>query len=349
MDRPLTFSLHPFAVPLVAPLRLASREYHERQGVLLRVEKGGVVGWGEAAPLPGFSPDTFDEARHALEGLDARLLDDALDGFETRGRLDLDAGALPPAARAGAEGALLGLVARRRGVPVACLLSPGAAPTVQINGLLPWASAAATLDRARALAAAGYRAVKLKVGGAPVADDARLVRAVRDALGPDVQLRLDANRAWSRADALAFARAIGGVALEYVEEPVADLADLAAVAEWMPVALDETLVGALPGVLDAHPYARAAVLKPMLLGGVWTAWRWAAAARARGLTPVVSAAFETGVGMRLNVALAAALGGDVPAGLDPYAWIARDVLPHRLALDGPTADALSPFSDAVLP
>ena len=79
----------------------------------------------------------------------------------------------------------------------------------------------------------------------------------------------------------------------------------------------------------------------MLLGGVLTAWRWAMAARERGMDAVVSAAFETGVGMRANVALAAALGGTPPAGLDTYRHIARDVLAPRLSLEGPEIEVAS--------
>ena len=99
-----------------------------------------------------------------------------------------------------------------------------------------------------------------------------------------------------------------------------------------------------PTRLGAHRYARAVVLKPVVLGGVRAALAWATAAEALGLVPVVSGAFESGVGMRHALALAAALGGG-PAGLDPYRRLAADVFDPRLPLDGPTvdvADALAP-------
>lgn len=325
--------LVPFTLPLVAPLRLGEQTYTERSGLLLRVEKDGVVGWGEASPLPGFSPDSFDEAHAALGDAEA-VATAAYDALAPDPHADLFSLGLPPSAQAAVEGAVLSLIARERGTTVARLLNPDAAETVLVNGLLPRADRDETLARARELAAAGYRAVKLKVGG-DAREDAAFVEVVAETLGPGVALRLDANRAWSKTEALRFADALAGLSIDYVEEPVANPADLLAVAERLPVALDESLVGMQPDSLDWHAYARAVILKPMLLGGVVSAWRWAEAAQRRGMIPVVSAAFESGVGTGLNAALAAALGGVVPAGLDPYRWLARDVLPERPPIDGP--------------
>ncbi len=327
-------TLHPFQLPLTAPLRLGAHTYHARSGVLLRLEHDGLVGWGEAAPLPGFSPDTLEEAHAALEGLRGTTLERALAAIEADEALILPA--LPPAARAAAEGALLSLAARQRGTSPARLLCAEASATIALNGLLTAAPGAETIRQARVLAERGYRAVKLKVGQQPVIDDAALVRQVAGVLEGRAALRLDANRAWKREDALRFADHIAGVEVAYVEEPATDPADLPALAAHLPIALDESLVGQTPDVLACHPYARAVVLKPMLLGGVWRALQWARAAQARGMVAVVSAAFESGVGLRLNAALAAALGGDTPAGLDTYRWLASDVLPVRLPFDGPS-------------
>lgn len=345
----LSATIHPFRVPLSPPLVLAGRTYAARSGVLLRVERGGIVGWGEAAPLPGFSPDTLEMARDALQRITATAtaLARSCRAVE-RDRSLSDLYRQAPAAQAAVEGALLSLVAQERGTTVARLLNPEAAPVVEINGLLTAGPLEEVLARAHQLRDAGYRAVKLKVGTAPVEEEARLVRAVANVIGPRVALRLDANRAWSRAEALDFALRIAGVPIAYIEEPVSDPRDLPAVAEHLPVALDESLVGQSPALLGACGYAHAVVLKPMLLGGVATAWRWAEAARRRGMVPVVSAAFETGIGLRLNVALAAALGGTPPAGLDTYRWMARDVLPASLPLDGPTVAIVELGRDALL-
>ena len=90
---------------------------------------------------------------------------------------------------------------------------------------------------------AGYRAVKMKVGGASLAEDVERVRAARDAVGPDVKLMIDANNAWNAAEAIRFGRAVERYDLTWFEEPCwpDDLAGAAAVCQALdtPVASGE--------------------------------------------------------------------------------------------------------------
>ena len=107
----------------------------------------------------------------------------------------------------------------------------------------------------------------------------------------------------------------------------------------VPLALDETLLALVPEQLSGHAYARAIVLKPTLLGGLVPALRLARMAEAHEIKPVISASFEAGVGMLGLLAMAAVLGsGEVPAGLDPYRWLATDVFSPRLPLESPVVD-----------
>ncbi len=212
--------------------------------------------------------------------------------------------------------------------------------TVALNALLV-GDRDAVLDQARQAAAEGYRAAKLKVGGLAPDEAGALARDVAQALG-DTALRVDANRAWSLDGALAFARALGDVPVEYVEEPLADLADLPALSRQTEVrwALDESLWRAAQEPAISSDLS-VAVVKPMLDAGlVW----WAATERSGrfdrrpSLTSVVvSSVFESGAGMRHLVALAAALGDDA-AGLDTYRWLASDLLDRPLLIGGPTVD-----------
>ena len=161
------------------------------------------------------------------------------------------------------------------------------------------------------VARSGCRTAKVKVaepGQAEAEDEARL-EAVRDALGPDGLVRIDVNGLWDVDTALrrlpVLNRAAGG--LEYVEQPVAQVEDLAVVRrrQHVPVAADESIRRA------ADPYrvrdleaADVAVLKVQPLGGVRACLR---IAEDIGLPVVVSSALETSVGIAAGVALAAAL------------------------------------------
>ncbi|HEY0642162.1 MAG TPA: o-succinylbenzoate synthase [Nocardioides sp.] len=159
--------------------------------------------------------------------------------------------------------------------------------------------------------AGGCRTAKVKVAerGQVLADDVARVEAVRDALGPDGLVRVDANGAWDVDEAVraiaAIDRAAGG--LEYVEQPVASVEDLAVVRRRVdvPVAADESIRRAEDPyrVRDLHA-ADIAVLKVQPLGGVRACLR---IAEDIGLPVVVSSAVESSVGIAAGVALAAAL------------------------------------------
>lgn len=159
--------------------------------------------------------------------------------------------------------------------------------------------------------AGGCRTAKVKVAepGQGIADDADRVAAVREAIGPDARIRIDANGGWSVEEALAaiprLDRAAGG--LEYVEQPVADVEDLARVRRrvGVPIAADESIRRAEdPYRVRDLEAADIAVLKVQPLGGVRACLE---IAERIGLPVVVSSALETSVGIAAGVALAAAL------------------------------------------
>ncbi|WP_412846784.1 o-succinylbenzoate synthase [Cellulosimicrobium sp. SH8] len=189
---------------------------------------------------------------------------------------------------------------------------------VPVNATVP----AVGPDRARELVAAsgGCRTAKVKVAqhgpdGAlePLGAEVARLEAVRDALGPGGRVRIDANGAWDVDEALRrlplLDRAAGG--LEYVEQPCADVAGLAAVRRGqrgdaaVPVAADESIRRAAdPLAVVRADAADVVVLKVQPLGGVRACLDLAEQV---GLPVVVSSALESSVGIAAGVALAAAL------------------------------------------
>jgi o-succinylbenzoate synthase len=176
--------------------------------------------------------------------------------------------------------------------------------------------------------ASGCRTAKVKVAepGQSEADDLARVEAVRDALGPDGAIRVDANAAWDVDTAVARIRALDEVGLEYVEQPCATLEDLAALRRRIDVrvAADEVVRRAGdPLAVDLRAACDVVVLKAQPLGGVRAAL---AVAEAHGLPCVVSSALESSVGIAAGVALAAALP-DLPfaCGLATVALFTGDV------------------------
>ncbi len=188
----------------------------------------------------------------------------------------------------------------------------------------------------------GCRTAKVKVAepGQTRAEEQARLEAVRDALGPDGRIRVDANGLWDLDEAVTaiglLDRAAAG--LEYVEQPCADVEDLARVRRRVdvPIAADESIRRAEdPYRVRDLAAADVAVLKVQPLGGVRACLRIAADI---GLPVVVSSALETSVGIGAGVALAAALPDLQHAcGLATVALLTGDVtttslLPHDGAL-----------------
>ncbi|WP_395657094.1 o-succinylbenzoate synthase [Nocardioides sp.] len=202
--------------------------------------------------------------------------------------------------------------------------------------------------------AGGCRTAKVKVAepGQSLEDDQARLEAVRDAIGPDGRVRIDANGAWDVDAAIAAVRVLDRAAggLEYVEQPCASVEELAAVrrAVDVPVAADESIRRA------ADPYrvrdleaADVAVLKVQPLGGVRACLR---IAEDIGLPVVVSSALETSVGIAAGVALAAALP-ELPyaCGLATVQLLERDVVVDPLLPVDGLLPVRVPVVDEVLP
>jgi O-succinylbenzoate synthase len=251
----------------------------------------------------------------------------------------------PPSVQFAVESARLELhaAAQDRSIPA---LFGATQDHIRLNALIP----SDTADVRRAadrLWADGYRTLKLKVGRRPVSEDVQRVHTLAEGVGAEGEIRLDANRAWSVAEGEQFADALGDVPLEYVEEPLTDPSALPAFAgrTGLPVALDETTRERTPEELASLAPMAAVVLKPTLLGGIRTVRRWVVAARAQDATPVLTGAYESGVGLRMLAALAAALT-DAPAGLLTYDRLADDLLTPRLSM-GPTVRVADAYDTVV--
>jgi o-succinylbenzoate synthase len=218
---------------------------------------------------------------------------------------------------------------------------------IPVNVTVP----AVPAEMAHALvAASGCATAKVKVGEG---DDLGRVAAVRDALGPGGRIRVDVNGGWDVDDAVRNLRRLDRFGLEYAEQPVATLAEMAELRRRVdvPLAADESVRTAEdPLQISGLDAADIVVLKVQPLGGVRRALDVAERA---GLPAVVSSALETSVGLAAGVALAAALPVlPYACGLGTALLLAGDVVAEPLVPEGgflrvrrPVVDddALAPF------
>ncbi|HTR68682.1 MAG TPA: o-succinylbenzoate synthase [Mycobacteriales bacterium] len=186
------------------------------------------------------------------------------------------------------------------------------------------------------VAASGCATAKVKVAepGQSLTDDLARVEAVRDALGSTGRVRVDANAGWTLDEATKALRELSAFDLEYAEQPVASLEDMAALRRRVDVRLaaDESIRKADdPERVAVRSAADIVVLKVQPLGGVRACLR---IAERCGLPVVVSSAIETSIGIAAGLALAGALD-DLPyaCGLATVPLLDGDVCSASLVPD----------------
>ncbi|WP_217182908.1 o-succinylbenzoate synthase [Streptomyces sp. AC495_CC817] len=200
---------------------------------------------------------------------------------------------------------------------------------------------------------AGCRTAKVKVAepGQTLSDDVARVRAVRETMGPEGRIRVDANGLWNVDEAEHAVHALAAFDLEYVEQPCAsvdELSDLRRRVKYMgiPIAADESVRKSSDPLAVAR--AKAAdllVVKAQPLGGVTHALQIVTAA---GLPVVVSSALDTAIGLSQGAALAAALPAlDYDCGLGTASLFLDDVAELRPVDGAITVGRVTPDAAAL--
>lgn len=297
--------------PLRAPLDARHGSVDRREFVLLALQdEDGPMGWGEAAPLESYDGVSIDDAQAALEDCRALLAGD--DGRDREALLaECHELAVLPQAVSAVDLALWDLAGRRAGQPVWQLLGALSAPPVQVNFTVWATDRAGAARQATAAREAGYRCLKVKVG---LGDDAGRLAAVRAAAGAGMALRIDANGAWTVAEAQAALRVLEPLDLELCEEPVQGpeaVARLAALTG-VPLALDET--ASVPGSLDRR-LCSAAGLKLTRWGGITGLLSAARRARSTGYELYLTSTLDGPLGIAAALHAAAVIAPDRPCGL----------------------------------
>ena len=344
--------LYVYQVPFRQPLRSRHTVLTHREGLLVAVTSvNGQKGWGEAAPLPGFSEESLEEAITVAQRLALSLKGANLE--EARRIAGVVNGNLSSVHFA-FKSALDSLAALEAGLPLYQYLGAVSLESVSVCALLAGDEA---FKRARAREAIrdGARVMKLKVGGGDLEQDIALVREIAGWLPPEGRLRLDANRV-GNGGSTSFLQCNTGRKIAFLEEPTG-ISWTCRLSESLGIACaaDETLqllsrqccrgaschqepaadalreVVALVDVLVWKP----SLCLPLPLLGV-----------KQDRPVVLSGAYETGVGTAAILALAAACGGVYPAvGVDTYSRLAADVLVDPLHVTVPEIP-LGPVEDA---
>ncbi len=305
----------PIRLPLREPFVVAYASYPDTLSVLVRVRTSdGLEGWGEATPDPHVTGETWrgvaETLRHdlapAIIGRDARDREAAMLALDARVE-----GA--PAAKAAVDIALHDLLARAMNVPLWQLLGGRARASLSISRVISMAEPSAMAETAARHIAAGFHTVKAKVGDASNPNlDVRRIAAVRDAVGPDIAIKVDVNQGWRTPGVATGAiRAMGPYLPAYIEQPVLwwDMEGLAEVRRQTGavIMIDEGCHG--PRDMLRAVSLRAADLvniKLMKTGGLLSALKLNAIAETAGIPAQIGTMVESSIASAAGLHAAAA-------------------------------------------
>lgn len=286
--------LYRYSIPMDAGVILRHQRLKSRDGLLVKLQQGELTGWGEIAPLPEFSQETLEEAQAAAE----HWLQHWLSGVQPNDSM-LPSVAFGLSCAQAELNQTLPLSANYRKAPL-CTGDPD--ELFAVLAALP-----------------GEKVAKVKVGLYEAVRDGMIVNVLLEAL-PDLTLRLDANRSWSRAKADGFAKYVNPALrsrIAFLEEPCQTRAESREFAQdtGIAIAWDESVREA-DFQVEAEPGVVAIVIKPTLVGSIARCQQLVQQAHQAGLVAVISASIESSLGLTQLARLADWLTPITVPGLD---------------------------------
>ncbi|MBT9153240.1 MAG: L-Ala-D/L-Glu epimerase [Firmicutes bacterium] len=334
--------LEKLTIPLIKPFKTALRvlEVSETWVLQMRLENG-MVGWGAASPTAVITGDTLGSIQGALtEVLVPQITGMDITNYEAV-LAKINSGIVRnSSARAALDMAVYDLVGRLYGVPLYKMLGGHKASfetdiTVSINSPAEMAGDAVGFVRD------GFTALKLKVGIGPATDVVR-VRGIREAVGPHIKIRLDANQGWTAKEAIKTIILMEdmGLDIELVEQPVKahDLDGLKQVTDNVatPIMADESVFSPEDALRVLQMRAADLInIKLMKAGGIHNALRINALAESAGIECMIGCMIENKIGITAAAHLAAAKKNITRMDLDAPFLLAHEPISGGISLVGP--------------
>ncbi len=334
-------------LPLRSPLITARGSTSVRDTILYSISAGRfadgqpAVGWGEAAPLPGWSRESLDDCEDALSVIllpTPSGLGDSHLWAGPAGKTILASLADVPSARAAVAGAMFDLSARcadqllRDHLAGLFATTADVSESVEVNGVVSAASPDDVTEEVSDLLDRGFTTIKLKVASGPIDGDVARVAAARE-VAPHAALRIDANGGWDHVAAVDALRRLAEFDIHFCEEPVVGIEAIAAIGAMssvpVPVAVDES-ARTVADLEQVWTHAEASeiatvVIKPQALGGPDVAMAAIADARHHGVDVVITTMIDSAVGVAHAAHVAAAAGLPGAHGLDTARLLSTDV------------------------
>lgn len=302
------------------PFRIAPGASSESHNVVVKIcTDYEVVGWGESSPSERVTGETPKTVVKVLDGVAPQLIGMCPLRIEQDRELVDSIFEGDPAAKAAIDIALHDILGKTVGKPLFMLMG-GYRTEVSTDITLGIKSPKEMAEDAVEAVGKGFKALKVKVGVDP-AEDVERIRLIREAVGDNVELRIDANQGWTPQQAIQVLDKMEKFHIQFAEQPVAaeDMKGLVEVREnsSIPVMADESVHSPQDALRLIQAEAVDLInIKLMKSGGILNGRKIAAVAEAAGIPCMIGCMGESGIGIAAGAHLAAAIKNIRYADLD---------------------------------
>jgi o-succinylbenzoate synthase len=302
------------------PFRIAPGVSTEANNVVVKlVTDYGVIGWGESSPSKRVTGETAETVARTLDKIGPKLICKCPLRIEQIVELMDTIVERNPAAKAAVDMALHDVLGKTAGKPLFMLI--GGYRTEVITDITLSIKSPKEMGRDASKAVRkGFKALKVKVGTAP-AEDVERVKAVREAVGEEVQIRVDANQGWTVKQAIDVLNKIEKFKIQFAEQPVSaeNIKGLCEIRRNSPVPImaDESVHSPRDAMRLITAEAVDLInIKLMKCGGILKARKIAEVAETAGVPCMIGCMSESEIGIAASAHLAAAVKNIQYADLD---------------------------------
>ena len=325
----LIISYSSYELKFKKPFITSKIEISKKKGFLIKIKDKSFNGMGECAPFPEFGSETIEKADEKLQNFNLKL---NLSPNDFKENLQNSFKELDnyPSLKHGIEQALLNLLCNKTNLSLNELLNVSSNSEILVNAVVGFLAPHESVKVCSDLLKEGFKTIKIKVGRDEFEDDIKVIKIIRNKLGYDFKIRIDANGKWNLKKAIIIVNSLEKYNIEYVEQPVNSIKEFIKLKKEIkiPLAADESI----RTLADAEKFidkkaADVLIIKPMMLGGLLPTLKIIELCEKNKMGVVITSSFESSLGRSFAIFAASIVKNKNAHGLGTAKYFIKDIYP----------------------